>query len=73
MKMIDYYKSLAPIATAASVMGAAVLCVRELAVQSSLAVPLVLAVEVVTGILVYGCWIVFLDKAALRDICRAPA
>jgi O-antigen/teichoic acid export membrane protein len=68
MPMLAYYRNLVPVLLGAIFMGVAVLIIREITLSFLLSVPLLLAIEICTGILTYFLWIVYLDRKALTEI-----
>jgi len=68
MRMFDYYKSLLPVLMGSLAMGGIVLSVREIALYFSLALPIVLTLEIVIGFLSYLLWVIYFDRHGINEI-----
>lgn len=68
MLMRDYYRSLLPVLTGAAAMGVVVLLVRQALLYLGLPLPLVLAIEIASGVAAYFLWIVYVDRHAISEI-----
>lgn len=68
IRMRDYYKNLMPVLMGATAMGLLVALVREALIDHVASIALMLSIEVLTGILGYACWIIFLDRRGLNEI-----
>ncbi|MFZ6843207.1 lipopolysaccharide biosynthesis protein [Undibacterium sp. RuTC16W] len=68
MPMLAYYRTLLPVLSGTVAMGAVVLAVRELTISSIPSVHALLALEIVSGVISYFFWIVYLDKKGLAQI-----
>lgn len=68
MRMRDYYSNLAPVLLAACVMAVCVLVVRWVGLAAGVPVPAMLVLEVATGAIAYGLWIVYGDRNGLSEL-----
>lgn len=68
LSMLAYYRNLIPVLLGAAVMGLAVLAIREIALPLTSSLFLLLIIEILSGMLTYFFWIVYLDRRALDDI-----
>lgn len=68
MSMLGYYRNLMPILLGATMMGVAVLGMREISVQFVTSIPLLLVMEIFCGMLIYFLWIIYLDRKGLAEI-----
>jgi O-antigen/teichoic acid export membrane protein len=68
MSMRDYYHSLLPVLYGALAMAAVVLLVRYALYYFGLPVPAILALEIISGVIAYLLWIVYIDRHAMIEI-----
>lgn len=68
MSMLSYYRNLWPVLLGTTVMGITVLLARTIALPLIHSIPVLLAVEVMVGMLTYFFWIVYLDRKGLEQI-----
>jgi len=68
LSMRSYYRALLPILAGALAMLAVVLGVRAGLYALALPLPLILALEILSGALAYLAWIVYVDRRAVGEI-----
>lgn len=68
MSALNYYRNLWPVLKASTVMGVLVVAIRECALLYSAPLPLILLMEITSGIMVYCLWIIFFDPRGLAEI-----
>lgn len=68
LAMRDYYRCLLPILSGALAMLVVVLLVRLLLSTLGLPIAAILALEIVSGIIAYLAWIIYVDRHALHEI-----
>lgn len=68
MSMMTFYKNLWPVLLAASVMGCVVFVVREICVVFTNFAPLILTLEVISGMLTYLLWMVYVNSQSISEI-----
>ena len=68
MSMLSYYRNLWPVLLGTTVMGITVLLARTIALPLIHSIPVLLAVEIMVGMLTYFFWIVYLDRKGLEQI-----
>jgi hypothetical protein len=68
MHMRAYYNNLAPVLLSAGVMAVCVLLVRWAGLSAGVPVPAMLVLEIVTGAIAYGLWIVYGDRNGLSEL-----
>ena len=68
LSMLAYYRNLGPVLLTSLVMGAVVMGVRETALLFTTFSPLLLFIEVLSGVLAYVGWMIFMNRQSVGEI-----
>lgn len=68
MSMLAYYRNLWPVLLASLVMGGVVFLVREIMLLFTHAAPLILAAEILSGMLSYTLWMLTMNRQSLDEV-----
>jgi O-antigen/teichoic acid export membrane protein len=68
MRMGEYYRSLLPVLVGAAAMGLVVILVRQILLHAGAPIPLILAIEITSGVSAYFLWILYVDRHAIDEL-----
>jgi len=68
LSMLAYYKNLGPVFLTSLVMGIVVIGVREMAMLFTAFAPLLLGIEILSGVLAYVGWMIFMNRQSVGEI-----